>query len=672
MGRPCRVAYLALALLPAPLAAQTPEREAVERAIARVGPALVRILVAEKRFEGGREEKAAAAGSGFIIDAVGHIVTNHHVAGEAKRLIVTLADRRQVEADLVGTDALTDIAVIKLRGERTDYPYAAWGDSSTLKVGSVVLAMGSPLALSQSVTQGIVSNTEMVVPDFASGYSVQLQGEDVGSMVRWIGHDAAIKPGNSGGPLVNLAGEVVGINELEMGLAGAIPSNLARSVAAGLIANGRIRRGWLGIGAQPLLRGSTVKSGVLVGGVVPGSPAAEAGLKAGDIITKVNDTEVSVRFSEELPGFNQLLASLPIGSSAVVTALRDGRETRLTMTVEERQESEPPARELRAWGMCAGNVSRESALDQGRKTTDGVLVWNVRASGPAGSARPALQGDDIIVAVDRRPVKDIDSLEAMTKALYPGGDAAPRKVLVTFEREAERLVTVVELGRKDDRDESVETRPAWLAVGTQVLTPDVAEALGVAGRKGVRVTRVDDGSTAQKAGLQVGDLVVAVDDTQLEATQPEQSDEFAEVIRQYSPNDTVALTLIREGKPVKVNVRLATAPVPARELKRYRDDNFEFTARDTSYDDTVTNRVARGVTGVMVDSVSEGGWAALGRLQPGDVILSVNGKPTPAIGALETIMKEIAATKPKTVVLHVARRARQLFVEMEADWSSGL
>jgi S1-C subfamily serine protease len=269
-------------------------------------------------------------------------------------------------------------------------------------------------------------------------------------------------------------------------------------------------------------------------------------------------------------------------------------------------------------------------------------------------------------------VKDIDALEAMTKALYPGGDAPPKKVLVTFEREAERLVTVVELGRKDDQDESVETRPAWLAVGTQVLTKDVAEALGAPGRKGVRITRVDEGSTAEKAGLQVGDLVVAVDDTPLEASQPEQSDEFAEVIRQYTPNDTVALTLVREGKPVKVDVRLATAPVPARELKRYRDDNFEFTARDTSYDDTTTNRVARGVSGVMVDNVSEGGWAALGRLQPGDVILSVNGKPTPNIAALETIMKGIAAEKPKTVVLHVARRARQLFVEMEADWSSGL
>ena len=282
----------------------------IEAAVQAVYPALVRIHVVAEQGGAGRMQKGRGSGSGTIISPDGYILTNHHVAGRATRITVRLADRQELRATLVGTDPLADLAVLKidrkhLRNPEAPLPVAKFGDSSALEVGDTVLAMGSPAGLSQSVTQGIVANTEMIAP----GGALRLDGEAVGELVRWIGHDAVIFPGNSGGPLVNLKGEIIGVNEVGIGsLGGAIPSNLARKVADELIAKGRVERSWIGLEAQPLLKSSDAKSGILVGGVISGSPADKAGLKAGDIMTRCNGTEIPAsRAAEDLPVFNRML-----------------------------------------------------------------------------------------------------------------------------------------------------------------------------------------------------------------------------------------------------------------------------------------------------------------------------------------------------------------------------
>ena len=151
-----------------------------------------------------------------------------------------------------------------------------------------MLALGSPLALSQSVTMGIVSNTEMILPGMFWPFNrMTLDGEDVGSIVRWIGHDAPIFGGNSGGPLVNMSGEIVGVNEISLGLAGAIPADLAKEVAEAIIRDGRVKRSWIGLEVQPLLQSSKDQRGALVGGTIEGSPADKAGLQSGDILLEL-------------------------------------------------------------------------------------------------------------------------------------------------------------------------------------------------------------------------------------------------------------------------------------------------------------------------------------------------------------------------------------------------
>jgi serine protease Do len=271
----------------------------MEDAIRKVFPALVRIHVVTEEGSEGRMRKSRGSGSGAIISPEGHVITNHHVAGRGTRFVCTLSNHEEVDATLVGTDALSDLAVLKLdldtrRSKGEPLGVAVFGDSDALKVGDVVFAMGSPGGLSQSVTRGIIANTAMIVPRHQ--IPMRLDGESVGELVRWIGHDAIIFPGNSGGPLVNPAGEIVGINEVGIAsLGGAIPSNLAKRVAAELIEKGQVTRSWIGIETQPLLRGAKDAKGAMVASVWKGSPAALAGIKPGDLITNYHRTAMRQR-----------------------------------------------------------------------------------------------------------------------------------------------------------------------------------------------------------------------------------------------------------------------------------------------------------------------------------------------------------------------------------------
>src|SRR5579884_822227 len=515
-------------------------RQQIDWAIARVKPALVRIRVVSTEYRDGREVKMQEVGSGAIISRDGYIITNHHVAGHAARMFCTLWNREEIEAELVGTDPLTDISIIKLKPATSrEFKFVTFGDSSKMRVGDSVLAMGSPMALSQSVTLGILSNTEMVMPRFWGSRGVfRLDGEDVGALVRWFAHDASIYGGNSGGPLVNLRGEIIGINEISFGLAGAIPGNLARSVAEQLIARHHVERSWLGIDAQPLFKESKEDHGILISSVVDGSPAAMAGLKPGDILLRLSKTPIEVRFDEQMPDFMWLISTLPLGKEIPAIVKRDGKEVKLTITPVERGQIFLPQHEVKPWGLVARDLSFLLAKEMKRTNTDGVLVTSVRAGGPAGESKPALEADDIIVEVNHQPVKSVEQLEKISRKLIEGkSDRVP--VIAVFERKAERFMTVVRVGVEEMKDPGLEVTKAWLPVETHVISRDIAGLLEDPSLKGFYLTRVYPDSTAEKAGLKPGDFIVAVDGDPLTASGPEHEDELSTLIRQYDIGKTV-------------------------------------------------------------------------------------------------------------------------------------
>jgi serine protease Do len=643
----------------------------VDAAIDRVRPALVRIRVVSVDYSDGREIKIQGVGSGAIITKDGYIITNHHVAGHVKRMFCTLWNREEIEAELIGTDPLTDISVIKLTPEKPrEFTPAEFGDSSAMRAGDYVLAMGSPMALSQSITLGILSNTEMVIPRFwGAGGQFRLDGEDVGALVRWFAHDAAIYGGNSGGPLVNLKGEIIGINEISFGLSGAIPGNLARDVAKELMAKGKVERSWLGVDVQPLFKHSGEVHGVLVGGVLDGSPASEAGLRAGDIVLRLNGTNTDVRFDEQMATFMQLASSLPIGKEVPIVIDRDGKEMKLRITAIERSEIYPKQQELKQWGLTVRNISPLAAREMKRDNLNGVLVTSVRPGGPAGESKPAINPKDVIVEVNGTAVKNVEEFTDLTRKLTEGkSERVP--VITTFERKADRYLSVVKVGIQELKDPGLEVTKAWLPVETQVISRDIAKQLGDPDLKGFYITRVYPDSSAEKAGLKAGDFILAVDGENLSASGPEHEDELSSLIRQYDIGKTVTLTVLRDKNKTQVPVELSRSPRLRREMKKYRNDDFEFTVRDVSFFDSAEEQWSDNRPGALVEEVKSGGWAELGSLYVGDLILEVNSKPVRNVENLREQMEQVAAAKKPVVVIKVLRGIHSLYLEMEPNWKS--
>ena len=646
-------------------------RAQIDGAIGKVKPALVRIRVVSTEYRDGREVKVQEVGSGAIITQDGFLITNHHVAGHAARLFCTLWNREEIEAELVGTDPLTDISVLKLKPEKPQqFTPASFGDSSRMRVGDSVLAMGSPMALSQSITLGILSNTEMVMPKFfGSRGHLRLDGEDVGAMVRWFAHDASIYGGNSGGPLVNLRGEIIGINEISYGLSGAIPGNLAKSVAEQLMAKHQIDRSWLGMDAQPMFKRSKGGHGILISSVVDDSPADKAGLLPGDVLLKLGKTVTDVRFDEEMPDFMWLISTLPIGKELDVLVKRDKKELTLHLTPMERGQIFLKQHELKQWGLVARNYSFLLAKEMKRTNLNGVLITSVRPGGPTGASKPAIDPGDTIVEVNQTPIKSVQELVELTRKITEG-KTEPVPVLAVFERKAERYLVVIKVGIQDLKDPGLEVSKAWLPVEAHVISREISEQLGQPNLKGFYLTRVYPDSSAEKAGLKPGDFIVAVDGEKLTASGPEYEDELSTLIRQYAIGKKVELTVRRDQAEIKITVELARSPRLEREMKKYRNDDFEFTARDVCFFDAADEQWSRDQHGALVEEVKAGSWAELASLYTGDLILEVDGAPVNNVDALRRKLERIAGAKKSVVVMKVLRGIHTAYLEIEPNWKS--
>ncbi|MDO6388260.1 MULTISPECIES: Do family serine endopeptidase [unclassified Uliginosibacterium] len=373
------------------------------------------------------EEDDQAVGSGFVIDSAGYILTNAHVVEEASEILVRMNDRREYPARVVGTDRRTDIALLKVDASRL--PQARLGDPSRLRVGDWVLAIGSPFGFDSSVTAGIVSAKGRSLPD--------------DSIVPFIQTDVAINPGNSGGPLFNLKGEVVGINSQIysrtggfMGVSFAIPIDVAMDVQAQLRERGHVQRGRIGVLVQELSQdiassfGLRTATGALVSQVEPDGPAAQAGLRSGDVILRCDGREV--QNSHELP---RIVGAVRPGRTVELEFWRDNRMRRVQLVVgafpEEKQDTpprivEPAPRGSNPLGLVLQDLSRsqkrELALEQGASI--------VEANGAA--ARAELRPGDVVLAVttggQQQSLKSADHFNRLLQGL-PRGSALTLLVL---------------------------------------------------------------------------------------------------------------------------------------------------------------------------------------------------------------------------------------------------
>ena len=352
-----------------------------------------------------RDFKQRSLGSGFIIDQVGHIVTNNHVIENADQIKVKLADEREFEAELVGRDPNTDLALIRIKDASGLVPLKL-GDSDALSVGSWVMAVGSPFGLEQTVTAGIVS----------------AKGRTLGSgpYDDFIQTDASINPGNSGGPLLNMEGEVVGINTAIVangqGIGFAIPISMAQGIIVQLQANGSVTRGWLGVSIQDLspelaeYYGIKDKKGALVARVFEGDPADKAGIKANDVIVEVDGKPI--KSSREL---TRTIADIEVGKKTNVTVLRDGKEKKVTVKIARRGDTEPLAQrkteDSERLGIRIAEATPETAKRFGHSETEkGVLVVGVEPGSKAAEA--GVRQGDMVKEVNRKPVTSVQELRS--------------------------------------------------------------------------------------------------------------------------------------------------------------------------------------------------------------------------------------------------------------------
>jgi serine protease Do len=397
-----------------------------------------------RRFNVPQERVSRSLGSGVIVSDDGYILTNNHLVGEAADVLVILPDEREFAARVVWSDARTEVALLKI--EVKDLPTIRLGDSSTLRLGETVIAIGYPFGVGQTVTQGIVSALGRTFKDV----------ERRGVFVDFIQTDAAINPGNSGGALINTRGELIGINTAiysntgsYAGLGFAIPINLAREVMNDIIAHGRVIRGYLGVNMDDLTAekaeffGLKKGEGVILTEIVEGSPADKAGLKVDDVVTAINGETV-----KNMNDLRRIVAAIKPGQKAKIDFVRDGKAMAATANVESRPEErerasaseeesaaiKPELALLNGLGLEELNRSYRARLEIPAEV-QGIIITEVDPNSPA--ADRGLRQGDVIVAVNRMPTRNIREFNARLKGLKEN------KILLTIWRDGSRVHVVL-------------------------------------------------------------------------------------------------------------------------------------------------------------------------------------------------------------------------------------
>jgi len=400
-------------------------REVIAKAKNKVFPAVVFIKCVHESFEGGQKVTQDVSGSGVLISPKGELLTNWHVVDKAVEVRCLLFDGQAYEAKVIGTDKDTDVALVQLKmpPDAKPLPFAELGDSTKLTEGDFVMAMGAPWGLSRSVSIGIISCTRRYLPG-AGDYSL------------WLQTDASISPGNSGGPLVNTDGRVIGINTRGTSGGGdlgfAIPGETLREIIPQIRQHGRVNWSWTGLQLQPLKDFNRNimfdgTEGVMIGDTDLESPARRAGIQARDRVMKANGVAINGLTEEDLPGIRRLLGLLPKGEPAKFELLRDGKTLTVTLTPREKGRVEGEELDLPRWDFTVKSINQFDNPELYFHREKGVFVFGIKS--PGNAATSGLQQQDIIVKVDGKDVGSLDDVKAAHRAAVDNVARKHRAVL---------------------------------------------------------------------------------------------------------------------------------------------------------------------------------------------------------------------------------------------------
>lgn len=428
------VAVLAAGCASLPPAPETIDfRETIQAAEKAVFPALVYIRVVRKDLSSGKDEKGVVSGSGVVISPEGELLTNHHVIDKAEEIRCLLTDGSSFAASVVGFDQDLDVALLKLErpAGAPPLPFAALSPD-TVQIGDVVLAMGAPWGLARSVTMGIVSCTDRYL-------------EGAGRYTLWYQTDAAISPGNSGGPLVDTAGRVVGINARGMlfgDQAFTIPSPTVLEILPSLREEGHAGWAWFGFRFQPLRdfdrnMSFDATNGVVVSGTELGSPARKAGVKAGDRVVAIDGEPVTALVWEQMPALERRLGRIPEGTETRFTLVRGSAEIELAVAPRAKGAVEGEEKVLPRWGFTAKEINRFDNPQLSFYAPDGgVFVSAVSWDGNAESA--GIKENDILREIGGKPVAALDDVAAIYDDAMAHLDERT-KIAVVVERRGRRV-----------------------------------------------------------------------------------------------------------------------------------------------------------------------------------------------------------------------------------------
>jgi S1-C subfamily serine protease len=639
-------------------------------------PVVVSIMVVRQDFQQGESVLSVSSGSGTVISPQGHIATNAHVTQNGKSFRVVFSNGRELPARLIGTDTASDIAVLQaLSANSETFAHANFAENlNDLTPGDTVLAMGAPWGLSNSMSAGVVNNPRRLLVslfDDEADYEDRLGiDEPTGRYYAWIQHDAAIAPGNSGGPLVDLSGHIVGVNTRGMNMGGdlafAIPGPDVADVVRQLIANGKIERIALGFRLRSL-KGTPYQEGVLINAVERKSQAEKAGLMSGDRLIRLNGEVVTALQPVDVPMLQRRIAELPVNSDVVLDIERNEKAQTITLKAKPLPKARGDDYATVAFGMSVTELTIAMSKRRNLEDAGGLMITGIRPGGAAAIARPKLEPGDIIRKIQAQSVSDVSQLKTLSAQAK-----SDKFYLFEIERDDEKIISLL----RPDADDKVriplpELPKSWSGVEVQPISNSLAKDM-LSGSAGYRITRAYPNSPMIKAGAKVGDLIVSLQTQKLRPANDMASEPFHQAVRDIVPETDVSFEVLRDGKPLAFKLQFLPSPISSAGLKTQNISRLRIEVRELGFYDRVNAQLASNQNGVILDGVESGGPAGLAHLQRSDIITAVGYVATPNLQSLSSALEQSLKSPSKALIsITVIRGSESRVLYLDPYWLNG-